>query len=58
MHAFSTGNSVGIAAIAIAIVMAVAVVGVVSVVYWKRHTVSCTSVAHKCVYNICVSMHV
>ena len=41
MH--STG-SVGIAAVAVAIVVVVVISGVVFMVYWKRHMVSCGSV--------------
>ena len=48
MHAFSTGNSVGVAAIAVAIVVAMFLGGVMLVVYWKRHTVSCGSVTYIC----------
>ena len=48
MCLFSTG-SVGIAAVAVAIVVVLVLGGVVFMVYWKRHTVSCGSVhIHVC----------
>ena len=43
MH--STG-SVGIAAVAVAIVVVLVLGGVVFMVYWKRHTVSCGPSVH------------
>ena len=48
MCLFSTG-SVGIAAVAVAIVVVLVLGGVVFMVYWKRHTVSCGPVhIHVC----------